>query len=98
MGYPILSPQVRWGTPFLVDFWGYFRANLAPSWATLAEKPGWLYYDSIRLTWRNHDSMALYHLSVEELARNYLALCWHQTDSISGKLDDIREVRFQPDI
>ena len=37
MGYPILGPQVRWGTPFLVDFWTHFGANLAPSWATLAE-------------------------------------------------------------
>ena len=31
MGYPILGPQVRWGTPFLVDFWSQFGVNLTPS-------------------------------------------------------------------
>ena len=38
MGYPIFGPQVRWGTPFLVDFWTQFGANLAPSWATLVQE------------------------------------------------------------
>ena len=38
MGYPIFGPQVRWGTPFLVDFWTQFNANLAPSWATLVQE------------------------------------------------------------
>ena len=38
MGYPIFGPQVRWGTPFLVDFWIQFGANLAPSWATLVQE------------------------------------------------------------
>ncbi len=38
MGYPIFGPQVRWGTPFLVDFSTQFGANLAPSWATLVQE------------------------------------------------------------
>ena len=38
MGYPIFGPQVRWGTPFLVDFWSQFGTNLAPSWATLVQE------------------------------------------------------------
>ena len=38
MGYPIFGHQVRWGTPFLVDFWTHFGANLAPSWATLVQE------------------------------------------------------------
>ena len=38
MGYPTFGPQVRWGTPFLVDFWIQFGANLAPSWATLVQE------------------------------------------------------------
>ena len=38
MGYPIFAPQVRWGTPFLVDFWSQFGTNLAPSWATLVQE------------------------------------------------------------
>ena len=36
MGYPIFGPQVRWGTPFLVDFGP--GANLAPFWATLVQE------------------------------------------------------------
>ena len=38
MGYPVFGPQVRWGTPFLVDFWTQFGANSAPSWATLVQE------------------------------------------------------------
>ena len=38
MGYPIFGHQVRWDTPFLVDFWTQFGANLAPSWATLVQE------------------------------------------------------------
>ena len=38
MGYPIFAPQVRWGTPFWVDFCTQFGANLAPSWATLVQE------------------------------------------------------------
>ena len=38
MGYPIFGPTGRWGTPFLVDFWIQFGANLAPSWATLVQE------------------------------------------------------------
>ena len=38
MGHPIFGPQVRWGTPFLADFWTQFGANLAPSWATLVQE------------------------------------------------------------
>ena len=35
----MLAPlQVRWGTPFLVDFSTQFGAKLAPSWATLVQE------------------------------------------------------------
>ena len=32
MGYPILGPPSRWGTPFLVDFWSKNESKLAPKW------------------------------------------------------------------
>ena len=43
MGYPIFGPQVRWGPPFLFDFWTQFDTNLAPSWRHFGARggPGW---------------------------------------------------------
>ena len=45
MGYPIFGPQVRWGTPFLVDAWthlGAYSRHLGPLWRKIFDPPALL--------------------------------------------------------